>query len=53
MASEFSEKLIFSEDDILVGTTKIMNGNSLIESLFDKFGEKEEYATGSSVTPTS
>ena len=40
-------------EDILIGTTKIINGNSLIESLFDNLGEKEEFMPGSSITPSS
>jgi len=33
-------------NSIIVATTKLTNGNNLIESMFELLGEKEEFATG-------
>lgn len=35
------------EEQIIVGTTKLINGNTLIESLFENLGGEEEFPLGS------
>lgn len=37
---------------IMIATTKLINGNTLIESLFERFGEDEEFPLGSQAGST-
>jgi len=45
-ACRFLTKKADSNNSLIVATTKLTNGNTLIESMFEQLGEKEEEATG-------